>query len=164
MRWTILILLFCVLPSACTVTFNAASIPDEIKSFFVPQFKDNTDNGLPNLAIRFSEALKDKVRLQSRLRFTEESPDIELRGTIVDFRITAEAPRTGETTAVNRLTITLAVEYFNNQTNKQVWNRNFSFFFNYPSEQDFSQVQDRALTAISDQLMEDIFNAAFSDW
>jgi Lipopolysaccharide-assembly len=149
---------------ACSITFNPASIPESIKTYYVPQFQDNTENGLPNLGIQFTEALKDKVRLQSRLRYTEESPDIELRGTVVDFRITAEAPRTGEETAINRLTITLAVEYFNNQTNKEVWKRNFSFFFNYPSDQDLSAVQDRALKAITDQLMEDIFNAAFSDW
>ena len=98
------------------------------------------------------------------LNYTDEDPDIELRGTLVDFRITSEAPRVGETTAINRLTITLAIEYFNNRTQKEVFKRNFSFFYNYPSDQDFSTVQETAIRTISNQLMEDIFNAAFSDW
>ncbi len=92
------------------------------------------------------------------------SAGVEFRGTLVDYRITAEAPRTGEVTAINRLTITLAVEYFNNQTDKQVWKRNFSFFYDFPSDRDFSSIESDALRTITSQLMEDIFNAAFSDW
>lgn len=148
---------------ACSIKMNPADT-GELKTYYVPQFLNNAENSLPNLPIQLTEALKDKVRLQSTLKYTDEDPDIELRGTLVDFRITSEAPRVGETTAINRLTITLAIEYFNNRTQKEVWKRNFSFFYNYPSDQDFSTVQETAIRTISNQLMEDIFNAAFSDW
>ncbi|AEE48060.1 LPS assembly lipoprotein LptE [Haliscomenobacter hydrossis] len=157
------VILFLFLLNACSIKFNPADT-GELKSYYIPQFINNADNTLPNLPIQLSEALKDKIRLQSTLKYTDEDPDIELRGTLVDFRITSEAPRVGETTAINRLTITLAVEYFNNRTQKEVWKRNFSFFYNYPSDQDFSTVQEIAIRTISNQLMEDIFNAAFSDW
>ncbi|MBK9492656.1 MAG: hypothetical protein IPO07_30705 [Haliscomenobacter sp.] len=38
------------------------------------------------MPIQLSEALKDKIRLQSTLKYTDEDPDIELRGTLVEFR------------------------------------------------------------------------------
>lgn len=123
--------IFCLfLLSACSIKMNPADT-GELKTYYVPQFLNNADNSLPNLPIQLTEALKDKVRLQSTLKYTDEDPDIELRGTLVDFRITSEAPRVGETTAINRLTITLAIEYFNNRTQKEVFKRNFSFFYNY---------------------------------
>jgi hypothetical protein len=98
------------------------------------------------------------------LVLSETEPDIEFRGTLVDYRITAEAPRTGESTAINRLTITLAISYFNNRKNTEIWQKNFSFFYDFSSAIDFSSVQETANKAISKQLMEDIFNAAFSNW
>lgn len=159
----ILAFLILLLIGACSIKMNPADTGD-LKTYFVPQFINNAENSLPNLPIQLTEALKDKVRLQSTLKYTDENPDIELRGTLVDFRISSEAPRVGETTAINRLTITLAIEYFNNRTQKEVWKRNFSFFYNYPADQDFSVVQETAIRTISNQLMEDIFNAAFSDW
>jgi hypothetical protein len=155
--------LLILMVNACSIKMNPADTGD-LKTYYIPQFTNNAPNTLPNLPIQLTEALKDKVRLQSTLKYTDENPDIELRGTLVDFRITSEAPRIGETTAINRLTITLAIEYFNNRTQKEVWKRNFSFFYNYDSNQDFSTVQEIAIRTISNQLMEDIFNAAFSDW
>lgn len=145
-------------------SFKSTSIAPEIRTYFIPQFAVTAENALPNLGPRLTEALKDKIRLESRLLFASENPDIELRGTLVDYRITAEAPRPGEVTAINRLTMVLAVEYFNNQTQKQVWKRNFQFFFDFSPEQELSTVQDEAVRVIIRQLMEDIFNAAFTDW
>lgn len=159
----VLLLSTLLLLVACSIKLNPADTGD-LKTYYIPQFINNAENSLPNLPIQMTEALKDKVRLQSTLKYTDEDPDIELRGTLVDFRISSEAPRVGETTAINRLTITLAIEYYNNRTQKEIWKRNFSFFYNYPADQDFSVVQETAIRTISNQLMEDIFNAAFSDW
>ena len=57
------------------------------------------------------------------------TPDIEFVGTLVDFRVTSEAPTANETTALNRLTITTAIEYVNNVEEDKGWKKNFSHFF-----------------------------------
>lgn len=145
-------------------SFRGVSLDPTIQSYFITPFVNNAENALPSLAQTLEDALREKIRTESRLVYNDSEPDIEFRGTLVDYRITAEAPRTGEVTAINRLTITLAVEYFNNQTDKQVWKRNFSFFYDFPSDRDFSSIESDALRTITSQLMEDIFNAAFSDW
>jgi hypothetical protein len=145
-------------------SFRGVSLDPAIETYYVAPFANNAENALPSLSKTMEDALREKVRTESRLRYDDTDPDIEFRGTLVEFRISSEAPRTGEVTAINRLTINLAVEYFNNQTDKQVWKRNFSFFFDYPNDRDFSSVEAEALKTITTQIMEDIFNAAFSDW
>lgn len=145
-------------------SFRGVSLDPNIQTYFVAPFANNAENALPSLAQSMEDALREKIRTESRLVYNDNTPDIEFRGTLVDYRISAEAPRTGEVTAINRLTITLAIEYFDNLTQKQVWKRNFSFFFDFPSDRDFTSVESEALRVITNQLMEDIFNAAFSDW
>lgn len=145
-------------------SFRGVSLDPSIKSYYVASFNSNAENATPSLAKSMEDALREKIRTESRLVYDDTKPDIEFRGTLVDFRISAEAPRTGEVTAINRLTINLAVEYYNNLTDKQVWKRNFTFFYDFSSDLDFSSIEADAIKTITNQLMEDIFNAAFSDW
>jgi len=145
-------------------SFRSASIDPGIQTYFIHSFESNAVDALPGLEQRLTGDLQDKVRLNSRLQYNEQDPDIEFKGTLAGYQITAEAPSTGERVAINRLTITLAIEYIDNVTDTEPWRRNFSFFFDYPSGTDFSSVEEEAISTISDQLMEDIFNAAFSNW
>lgn len=145
-------------------SFRSASIDPRIQSYFVHSFESNAVDALPGLEQRLTGDLQDKIRLNSRLQYQENNPDIEFKGILAGYQITAEAPSTGERIAINRLTITLAIEYIDNITDAEPWTRNFSFFFDYPSGTDFSSIEEEAITSISDQLMEDIFNAAFSNW
>ena len=148
----------------CSISQSGASIDPSIQTYYVHQFVNNADNSLPGLEQQFAEDLRNKIRLNSRLTATENSPDLEFKGTLVDFRISSEAPSANDRVALNRLTINLAIEYIDNKVEDNGWQRNFSFFFDYPATTDFSSVEQDAITTISEQLMEDIFNAAFSNW
>lgn len=155
------LLLLC---SAGCYTLSGISIPDNVNTYFVTQFENNALNAPPTLPVEVTEALKEKVRTTTRLTLAEVDPDIEFRGTVVDFRVTSEAPQPGEFSAINRLTIVTAVEYINHHDDEAGFRRNFSFFFDFPATQDLSQVQDEAVQEILNQIMEDIFNEAFTDW
>ncbi|NRB64213.1 MAG: hypothetical protein HRU40_14520 [Saprospiraceae bacterium] len=145
-------------------SFRAATIDARIQSYFIHSFESNAVDALPGLEQRLTGDLQDKIRLNSRLQYQEINPDIEFKGILAGYQISAEAPSTGERVAINRLTITLAIEYIDNITDAEPWKRNFSFFYDYPSGTDFSSIEEEAITTISDQLMEDIFNASFSNW
>lgn len=134
------------------------------KTYYVPPFKNNADDAPAGLANDMTFALTEKVRQESRLVYNDQNPDIEFVGTLVDYRITSEAPAQGERTAVNRLTIVVAVEYINNVDETKGWKSNFSFFYDWPSSESFSSVEFEATQAIIDQINEDIFNKAFTDW
>ena len=78
--------------------------------------------------------------------------------------MTAEAPAPGESSALNRLTIVTAIEYINHKDEEAGFKRNFSFFFDFPATTELASVQTDAVQTILDQLTEDIFNAAFTNW
>ncbi|MFN7119843.1 MAG: LPS assembly lipoprotein LptE [Saprospiraceae bacterium] len=161
--FTIFLLIITVIQSGC-YSLSGVSIDPSVRTYYVEQLRNNADNAPPTLPQTMTEALKEKIRTESRLVFSEENPQIEFRGSIVDFRVTSEAPQPGEVTAINRLTIVTAIEYVNNVDNKKNWKSNFSFFYDFPSTQDLASVQETAVAAITRQMMEDIFNKAFTDW
>ncbi len=144
-------------------TFSGISLAPEVRTYWVGKFENNSVSSAPNLEVQFAEALRDKVRLESRLKYDENDPHVEFSGAIQDFRVSTEAPLPGETSAFNRLTISVQINYRNNVEDKE-WQRSFSFFSNFPAEQDILSVQDQLITTINRQLVEDIFNAAFTDW
>jgi hypothetical protein len=150
--------------NSCNYSFTSASVDASITTYYVEQFTNNALNSEPTLAIRLTEDLKEKIRTESRLIYNDVEPQVEFKGVIVGYRVTSEAPQPGEVTSINRLTVTTAIEYINNVNDDKSWKKNFSFFYDFPTSQELSQVEEEAITEISQQMMEDIFNAAFNDW
>ena len=66
--------------------------------------------------------------------------------------------------SLNRLTIVIALEYIDHKNDDNSWKSNFSHFVNFPANQDITGIQDDLIDEIKDQLMEDIFNKAFTNW
>jgi len=155
--------------SSC-YTLSGISIPEGVESAYVPLFTDNALGAPPTLYIDMTEALRDKVRDEARLQIVEQDPDIEMKGTLVDFRVSAEGASPGnETTAfskLNRLTIVLAIEYKNlRDPEDEGWKQNFSNFVDFEATQTLASVQDEAIEEIIEQINEKIFNKAFAeDW
>ena len=145
-------------------SFQGISIQPETKTFFVAQFDNNARTVVPTLSQDFTENLKRKLLDETRLVFNNINPDIEFIGEISQYRITSEAPTADETSAISRLTIQVSVEYVNNKKEEDKWKQNFSFFQDYPSDQNILDIQDQLIETISDQLVEDIFQKAFTNW
>lgn len=145
-------------------SFKGISIPDDVKTFWVMPFDNRAVNGPPTLSLVFTERLKDKVRNESRLQLNDTGPDVTFSGTITDFSVTSVAPQPGERTAFNRLQISVSVKYESAKDEKLNWSQSFSYFTNYPSTSNLLSIQDQLITEINDQLVEDIFNRAFTDW
>ncbi len=158
-----------VLFTAC-YSFKGISIPEGVEKAYVPLFVDNAIGAPPTLYIDVTERLRDKVRDEARLIITDDSPDIQITGTLVDFRVTAEAAAPGNETAafsrLNRLTIVVAIEYKNlRDPDDEGWKQNFSDVFNFPGETPLASVQDEAIDEILELINEKIFNKAFAeDW
>ncbi len=145
-------------------SFKGISIPQGATTFYVHNFEDVSDLQLPNYNITFTETLKDKIRNESRLRWNDQDAEIEFRGKIVGFTVSAVSPEVGATTAFNRLEVSVEVTYINNLTPETGWTKRFSQFDNFPSNQNLLEAQEDILPGINKLLMEYIFNAAFTDW
>jgi hypothetical protein len=151
-------------------SFKGISIPEGVERAFVPNFKNNAIGAPPTLYLDITEALRDKVRDEARLIITEEAPDIEIKGTLVDFRVSAEgaspAGETGAYSKLNRLTIVVGIEYTNLlDPDAESWRSNFSEYYDFPGTQSLAAVQDEATEVILENLNEKIFNRAFAgEW
>lgn len=148
-------------------SFKGISIPPSITTFYIDQFQNGAFNAPPDINIQFTEGLRDIVLNNSRLSYDEVSPDIEFHGSVRSFLVSSVAPQEtdlGVGSALNRLQISVEVEYINNQNEDDNWKQSFSFFQDYESTNDLNNVQDELIEAIFDQILQDIFNKAFTNW
>ena len=134
------VLLLPLLP-AC-YSLSGISIDPNASTYYVEQFDLTADQAPPTLALTFTEALRDRIRTQTPLKADEESPDVGFSGAVVGWEVTSEAPQPGETTAFNRLTITVAVEYEDAIDGSRSWRKRFPFFSNFSSTENLLDVQD----------------------
>ena len=158
-----LLFLLPLLSSGC-YSLSGISIDPNAQSYYVEQFDLLADDAPPTLPQSFTEALRDRIRTQTPLKANEDEPDIKFSGSVVGWEVTSEAPQPGETTAFNRLTITVAVEYEDAIDNSRNWRKRFPFFSNFSSTENLLDVQDVLIDEITEQLIEDVFNAAFTNW
>lgn len=161
--YIILCFLSATLMSAC-YSFRGISIPPDVESYYVPVFEIRASNAPPTVGQDFSELLKDKVRNEARLLWNDVSPDIEFTGAISTFNVKPIAPQPGETVALNRLEISVSVNFINNNDEKKNWNQTFSFFSDFATDQNLLDIQDNLIAEIYEQIVEDLFNKAFTDW
>lgn len=145
-------------------SFKGISIPPDINTFYVGNFKNKTVAAPVDIEVQFSETLRSKIRNESRLKYQEQEPDILFEGDVVGFNISAEAPQEGNTVALNKLDISVSVKYTNSKNEKLNYTKSFNFFQTYPGDQDLSSVQDDLIKKIFNQLVERIFNDTFTTW
>lgn len=158
--------LLCLI-AGCCYTFKGISIDPEVNTFFVQNFETDAGNAPPTLAVNFTERLKDKIRLESRLNLKNADSDVEFLGRISDYRVVPVAPKPGEVVALNRLEVRINVQYLNHKNEKKSWPaaRPFQHFAEFDNTVDLLAVQDQLLNqTILPQILEDVFNAAFNDW
>lgn len=155
-----------VLFSSC-YSFRGVTIAPTIETFYVEQFQNPAFNAPPDLGIRFSNDLRQRIINNSRLSNSENGPDIEFSGSIQTFSVTSVAPSNdGETvgSALNRLSIGVKVTYTDSQDDEKSWESSFSFFQDFGSDQQLSDVQDGLIDVIFEKITQDIFNRAFTNW
>lgn len=163
---SLIILSFMLVYQSCgTYTFSGASIPEEMKTISIQFFENNSVLVVPYLSQQFTEALKERVRNQSRLSIVRTEGDANFEGRITDYTIRPVAIQGNERAGLNRLTITVNVKYTNAITPELHFEQSFQAFQEFSLNQGPLQTQEQKLiTLINRQLTEDIFNRAFANW
>lgn len=145
-------------------SFKGISIPSEASTFYISELRSRIPGAPADLGQQFSENLKQKFLNQSRLNFVEIDPDLEFSGEITRFAVTSVAPQPGETTAFSRLEIGVRMKYVYHLDEEENWENTFSFYQDFSRDENLLDVQDGLISVIFQQLAEDIFNKAFTNW
>lgn len=169
MKKIYLLLLFIplVVLNSCSVKLNGASIPSEMKTVTVQFFENNAAMVVPNLSQDFTEALKLRIRNQTRLSITQTDAHAIFEGRITgyDIRPIALQNNNAPTAGGNRITIKVSVKYTNNLNPKQSFEETFERFKDFNiGTQPLQSIQQQYNKDINLQLTEDIFNRAFAQW
>ncbi|MCY7410316.1 MAG: LPS assembly lipoprotein LptE [Chitinophagales bacterium] len=145
-------------------SFTGASIDPSVKTFNVHFIQNQAPVVVPSLSQTITEALKNKFLTSTNLQLVQSGGDIEFSGTITNYSVTPVSAQANETAALNRLTITVSIDYVNHNNEKQNFSSSFSRYSDYNSSTDLTSIQDQLIKEINDQLTEDIFNKAFVNW
>lgn len=162
---TLLILVVAFLLTGCGVySFTGASIPAEAKTVSVQYFPNNANLVQPMLSSVLTNTLRDYFMNQTSLAEVENNGDLSIEGEITDY-VTAPTAITGDqTAALNRLTVTVNVRFFNKYDESKNFEQKFSQYEDYSSTLDLNSVQDELMETIVGKLCEDIFNKAVVNW
>ena len=159
---------FCLLLigiNGCGVySFTGASVSPDIKNFSVELFVNRANNGPAALAQTFTDRLKLKFQTEANLRQVPNQGDLQFRGAITGYTFTSEAPIAGQTSGLNKLTITVQVDYTNTKDEKDKWTENFSRYAQFSSSEDIQSVENSLIEEINRQLVDDIFQKALVKW
>ncbi len=151
--------------SGCGIySFTGASIPPEARTISVQHFPNNALLVEPTLSTAFTTALRDRFMNQTSLNMIEMNGDLAFEGEIIDFKTEPMAIQSDQTAALNRLTISVNVRFFNKFEESNSFETRFSRYDDYPSDADFNAVKDNLVRDIVDMLVDDIFNRSVVNW
>lgn len=153
------------LPSCYTL--KNASIPPALKTINVQFFENNAPLVVNNLSQTFTEALKDRIRTQSRLSITRNESDATMSGSIIGYTIApvsieAVANNVAPIADANRLTITVNVKFVYEADKKLNFEQSFTNYSDFRG--DIGSQEQNLIKDIVSRITEDVFNKAFSNW
>ncbi|NPA35713.1 MAG: LptE family protein [Chlorobi bacterium] len=152
--------------SGCSVnvTLSGASIDENLKTFSVQYFNNRAAIINPLLSQKFTELLKERIMNESRLILVNGVGDVDFSGEITGYTIRPMAIKEDAVSAQSRLTVTVKVRFQNKKNPQKNWESSFSAYQDFASDKNITEVEDELTSLIIDQLTENIFNKAFSDW
>lgn len=173
-RWSIiLVVAFSALLYRCGVySFSGANISPEIETVSVDFFYNEAGDGPPNLSQLFTEGLKEYFQNNTNLGIDNSgNGDLQFSGNISGYRYAPMAPTVSQnqnapnTAGLQRLTISVRVQYMNTQDDTYDFDQQFTFYADYdPRTTSISAIEPALIEEIFTQLYVDIFNASVANW
>lgn len=161
-----IIALLTTLNTACSVKYSlsGASIPIDAKTVSIAYFPNNAFMVTPILSATLTDALQERFQRQTKLSLVRELGDLSFEGEITSYTSTPAAISSDEYALLNRLTITVRVRYVSKLEPQYNYSKTFSAFEDYDSSKLLQEVEPTMIPSIVETLVDDIFNAAVSNW
>lgn len=154
-----------MMSQACKIySFTGTTLSNDLKTISIQNFVMNTAGGPPNLSLSFAEKLKEYYQRNTNLKIKPNDADLLLEGAITGYELSPVSATSGDKAAMNRLTIKVEIRFVNRQDDSQSFEKEFSFYQDFPQEQILSQVENTLVPKIIDQLVLNIFNDTAAQW
>jgi hypothetical protein len=160
----IISIIFSISGCAIRSTFKGSSVPEDVKTASVQYFENRAQLINPALSQTFTEAMKDRITSESRLIINNNQGDVDFSGEITGYDLRPMAIQADAISSETRLTVSVKVRYQNFKNPQTNWETSFSAYEDFPSERNINDIEEQLVKLIVDQLTENIFNKAFSDW
>ncbi len=145
-------------------SFSGTSIQPGIRTVSIELFEYKALRVNPTLASEMTEGIKDKFRKMTKLEQVDMDGDLEIVGSITGYDVRATAVTAGEVAAQNRLTVSISIKYTNRRYPDEDFEKSFSAYADYPSEQSLDAVEGSLCEEIVEQLCEQVLNATVANW
>ena len=145
-------------------TFTGANLSPEVKTFTVYYFPNRARLINPTLSQSFTEELREKLTRQTSLNELSESGDLEFEGQITGYEFRPMSVQKEDVSAQTRLTVTINVKYTNNKVPDDNFEKSFSAYEDFDSNESISSVEEELTAQIIEKLTEDIFNVTIANW
>jgi hypothetical protein len=145
-------------------SFSGASISPLAKTFSVVYFQNRAQLVQPSLSQNLTDALIDKCKSQTSLKYVTETVDMNFEGEISDYNTRPLTVAADATAATNRFTISVKVKFTNALDPDNSFEQTFTRYQDYDSNLELSQVEKELSDKILEMIVEDIFNQAFVNW
>lgn len=164
MKRLIAILLVALTSCSISYKFNGASINYETtKTISIANFPIKAALVYPPLEELFTNSLKNAYTRQTRLQMVSSGGDLQLEGEITNYDLTPQAVTENAYASQTRLTISVRVRFTNTKDQYDL-DQTFSGYKDFSSTQMLTDVQDQLIQQITDELVDQIFNATVANW
>jgi hypothetical protein len=162
----LLLIVVVVISNGCSIkySFSGASISPAAKSFSIQYIQNRAPLVQPGLSQYLTDALIDKCKAQTSLKYLNGIGDMNFEGEISDYKTNPLTVAADARAAMNRFTITVKIKFTNALDPDLNFDQSFSRYEDYDSNLDLSQVEKELSDNIIEMIVEDIFNQAFVNW
>jgi outer membrane lipopolysaccharide assembly protein LptE/RlpB len=151
--------------NACNYSFTGASVPAHLKSISIPLFSDRSGSGEFDLGDQLTKKVIQNFIEDNSLSVSDRlNSDSVLDGTVVSFNDAPQVVSGGENVTTRRITLTVKVVYKDLVKKKNVFEKNFSNYGDYPATGDITVVRKTAIQTAIERISEDILLGVVSNW
>ena len=166
---TYLLFLLSFLIIGCEITHLQGFNSRGHRIFSSKSFENNSGNNVgsifePGLDRDFTIALQNILENQTNLEMLQSNGDLVYEGEIIEYRVSPMTATANLDAAQNRLTITINVIFSNLKREEDNFERRFSFYYDFPAEQQLISIKNEAHDIIFERITQDIFNASLAKW
>ena len=154
--------------TSCSFTgykFNGASINyDETKTITISDFPIRANYVWGPMASIFNNQLKDQFANHTKLIQVKRNGDLKIEGEIARYEQRNKSVSSEGYSAQVELSMTVNVRFTNKAKHEEDFESQFSASRSYDSRQSLNSVQEELVNQMTEDLVDQIFNATVATW